>query len=1738
MPPPHARTRLRDRAVAAFEDRYGFVRELGTGAHSVVVLLRDRNDASLSALKVAPLEDAAACSTLRDEYLVRIRVEHPRIPEVIDYGVEREHGFAFLLTDFADGADLTAALRRAGEGAAPALLDQALSLLEFVHRRGVVHGDLKPENLLVSVVSARASGPVLHLLDFGLARPIGEDESRAVGGTHAYMAPSVLAGEAPSPTSDLYSLGQTFETSLREADRRAPEEVARVLARMLRVDPDLAYPTAAAALDDLRRELGTAPAGELARRPLLHGRDEELKLFDGLLQDLRAGTLDTGLVVLEGEPGSGKSRLLHELLSRGRLAEVRVYRGRCRRGARALDAPLRLLSKALPAGTSLPTPGEPLSLGLLRDLVLALQHEAQEAPLLLVLDDLEAADEPTLAFLRVLARLAVPTGPVLVGALRTGEEGGGPVDVESRLGGEEPLEVVRLQPLNQHDVVGLLDSTLPRERLEGPKLHEWARLSGGNPGAALAGATHGIAFGAARSPAARLEELPPTERAVLEDLSILLTPVPIAFLASMGSGSSDELRGALERLVAGGWVDRDNFDGERRYRVPLTVVREAVLAGEPAERTRARHRRALSSWETWPQSADRTDELLAHHAVLARDVDRAAALGPSALRSLLDQGRLREVETTGVELLELLVAEGRVEAGAETANVVAEACIRGGRPETALPLLETAPEVDSPAERARRLRLLGSAAEARGDLDEARRVLGSAHESATPKIPAEERKRIAERLGAAFFHLGDVDRASTVWKEGLAVGDLASPGVVDGDLLNDLGVLERKRGDLGAARSYHERALAIRRGLGDLDGEARSLTNLANIAFQRAELREAENLYRDSLRLKQQVGTTAAQAIGLSNLALVAHARGDYAGAIEEFTESLRLRARTADRVGEALTRQNFADLLLEKGELRRVREELERSRALLEETGAITGRGVPLLVAEGGLALVLGELDRAERLSGEALAACHEGGRAANRADCMLLAGRILAERGDDTALDTLYSAVREYAAAGDRLGRFQARLALGRTALHAGSLGRAREALVAAEQLARTVDAPRLLSDARLELAELELAEGRTDAAARLLGQAERAADVGGRTETRRRCWTLRAELAARRGHESRALRWILQSAERLAAELEELPAGARVPAYLGTGDRRRTLRALASLADQPSGELPATAEELAARLDAVRARLAEPVNGDASRLRPEALERLLQISRTMNSIGRRKELLTYLRDRLEELFDAENSHVVLIGRDGSHQVLGNGSESAEGVVSRTLIDRVVAARRPELVGEVSSDPELSKRSSVRRLGIVSVLCAPLIVDDDVFGVIQFDHRNHPGPFTREDLGILELFAHQAATACRGLFLREALENALDKRHEAEGRLIAEERLKALGEMSAAMVHDFNNLLTSMIGIGELARRREAVPEQLRSDLDRIVAIGTRGAATIRRLQEFAGGPSGEDEPGAIDLARVAEEVLAQCRERFVDASEHDVWHLVLETEKVRTVYGRASELGNVLMNLILNAREAMPDGGALTLRVFELDGDVVVEVEDTGHGIDPEVRQRIFEPFFTTKPDGHGLGLSICWGIVRRMGGAIDARPGKAGGTVFRVSLPVAKDVLIPHRAPPTSRAKRPRRVLVVEDDPLVLEVLCEMVEDYGHSAVGRADPREALLLFDAEPFDVVLTDFGLPQMNGSELAREVRARRAGCPVVLLTGWNPGVDGGPTDAEDFALVLRKPVSPERLAEALEVEVAQTRP
>ncbi len=460
----------------------------------------------------------------------------------------------------------------------------------------------------------------------------------------------------------------------------------------------------------------------------------------------------------------------------------------------------------------------------------------------------------------------------------------------------------------------------------------------------------------------------------------------------------------------------------------------------------------------------------------------------------------------------------------------------------------------------------------------------------------------------------------------------------------------------------------------------------------------------------------------------------------------------------------------------------------------------------------------------------------------------------------------------------------------------------------------------------------------------------------------------------------------------------------------------------------------------------------------------------------------------------------------------------------VGERLAGQVAATGAPlllrdlaELAGDHPSRPDLE------RWGVRSVLIVPVgthgVVRAVLAGAIHVEAEGSR-QFAERDLRLAESIADRAATALENARLFEELTRAYQELKTAQEHLVQTEKLRALGEMASGVAHDFNNILAAILGRVQLILNHTE-DATLRRWLQVIERAALDGAQTVRQIQEFT--RIRRDQPAeTVDLAQVVRDAVEMTQTRWRDETQSrglDV-RLVTELEPVPPVDGHPAELRQVLTNLVLNAVDALPQGGTITISTRATAGAVEVSVADTGIGMSDEVRRRIFEPFFSTKgPKGTGLGLAMVYGIVARHGGevAVESREGR--GSRFTIRLPVGSGRAEPGTAPLALAGNAGARILVVDDEEHVRDALADMLRLTHHEVVVAAQGHEALECFRAAPFDLVLTDLAMPGMSGWQVAQAVKELRPDVPVVLVTGWGVELPAEQLRANGVDRVMTKP-------------------
>ena len=432
-----------------------------------------------------------------------------------------------------------------------------------------------------------------------------------------------------------------------------------------------------------------------------------------------------------------------------------------------------------------------------------------------------------------------------------------------------------------------------------------------------------------------------------------------------------------------------------------------------------------------------------------------------------------------------------------------------------------------------------------------------------------------------------------------------------------------------------------------------------------------------------------------------------------------------------------------------------------------------------------------------------------------------------------------------------------------------------------------------------------------------------------------------------------------------------------------------------------------------------------------------------------------------------------------------------------------------------------------------LASQISAPITVGSEPWGTLSLEFEQLDGG-TPERLELLQATASQVGVAIKNAELYTSLQAANAELRAQQQQTVRQERLRALGHMASGVAHDLNNALAPVVGFTELLLATPEMlddKETLKRYLELIYAGGQDAARVVYRLREFYR-QRGEAEPfGPVDLNEVVRQAiaLAEPKWRSEALAAGKMLTVLADLVPVPPVAGNDADLREVLVNLLFNAVDAMKQDGTITVRTRRAGQFCVLEVQDEGTGMTEEVRQRCLEPFFTTKGEkGTGLGLAMVYGVVQRHSGTIDVRSTMGEGTTFTLQLPVSTAVAQPQAAPAAPQ-RAPLRVLVVEDDPMVREVTAAYLHADGHSVALAANGDEALRQLGDGTFDLVVTDRAMPGMSGDQLARAVKERSPGLPVILLSGFGDLMRAAGETPAGVDAVLGKPITGSRLRQAV---------
>jgi eukaryotic-like serine/threonine-protein kinase len=1649
-----------------------------------------------------------------------------------------------------------------------------------VHRRGLVHRDIKPGNLVFDA----ASGAV-RLVDFGFVAQVDRPAPMDAAGTRAYAAPEQLApSHALDARADLYAVGAVLYECL--TGERLPADMAPhalrkplglLLSGLTASDPGKRYASAAAVLRDLRRiEGGLAPLGPDVDDapegdPLpLFGRAAEVASLRHSWDRAREG--HGGAAMVQGPPGSGKTRLLDAFLAG--LGDARLLRVRC---DEANPAPLASLGHMfdgyLARLRGQPEPERAASLRALRkaagvqlaplvslvsaELAAALgdtgaaqpprdihdafvegvaeflfRFVAEVGPTLLVVDDVHWVDPVSREVLVRVAHRAAEVPLLVVLTARDGEKAVPSVRRFIDSLGTERLTTLALRPLDQDALGGLLASYLGVDAVDTVLAERVATLTDGTPLAALevleAFVDAGVlaphwgqwrfdpeAAEKMRLPRSALEilqqrlaALPAASRQVLEVAAVVGTNFSDALVGRVVGISPGDMAFATAEPRRAGLVERLT---RHRHRFVHERVREALLAGLSPEQMRRLHARVAAAMEAdGDVTEDRIHELATHYALGGSDVDPQRAFEVTRLAA--ERAFERYDNETALRFFGH-AAELALRAGAPLGPAhhrrVGEAHLRVGALGESLAAFESALRgVERADDRAEVLGRIAWVHQMRDEPDEAWRLLERAFTALGAEVP--------RGSAPAMF------RTAAAWAR-VRARPMRAPVAnrVEHRRLQILCDLHYQNARLAIEYGHTRRFLqstfavvdlAARMGPSAALAKAYAMYGFAMTVMGRRRL-GLRYLQRGE-RMADQIGDPTVFVYCLQLQSVARYWMGEPALGDE-------LARRCLDDFGHWLEASEYCGNVFNARTVEAIRgrpfRELQwcdRAIARVSRQG-LAPAGFAVVAAGMDAALVtLGREDDLGLAFRRAAVEPVAGNRGFNH--LMLWSARVRAvtERGEvGPAFERL---VGEFLREGHNARRAHPVLAEFYVHVAHARVHQCMRALPAEMPrmktgLARAVQDLRHVARAPLLQAHLHAVEGYY-------------------------FWT--------RGEETKA-RERLHAAEHL-AEQENAPwvlyAVARAEAHIlraaGHEEAAREKARIAAMLAREHGavhRLRFIAEEFDLRVSTPpppRSTRSELTSSGRSDRRRRQLRTLLQIVRTSS---RELDLEQQAREVLDELvqtMEADRGVLVYEADTGEPLRVMAGAGSGEPDPTATeLLGRVRASGEAFLGHGTASAWDV-----VAATHTAPLLAVPLVLKERIVGVVCLERRASASPFDEEDRDLLVALSYQVLSALE-------LTRLLQQRERLEQGLRQAQKMEAVGRLAGGIAHDFNNMLTVIEASLDAMKDRSAADDEPGADLSMIQDATHRAKALTQQLLAFSRRQVLRAE--VHDVNALLSDLAPMLRRLIGDDVRVDL-DLCPRPHPVRI---DRSSLEQAVVNLVVNARDAMPKGGTLTLRTTNTDLDarwaqerglerqgphLQLTVSDTGEGMAPEVRARIFEPFFTTKQlSGTGLGLSTVYGFVTQSQGHVEVDSEVGKGTAFHLYLPRCEGIPArPSTVPPRPEAvKSSGTILLVEDERLVRNSVRRLLKRMGFEVLAAEGAAEALALAQehGDRINLVITDVLMPDVSGPELAAQLRQHLPHIKLMYMSGYTDGHLAAHGVLEDGVALLQKPFTSAELRERI---------
>jgi signal transduction histidine kinase/DNA-binding response OmpR family regulator len=522
----------------------------------------------------------------------------------------------------------------------------------------------------------------------------------------------------------------------------------------------------------------------------------------------------------------------------------------------------------------------------------------------------------------------------------------------------------------------------------------------------------------------------------------------------------------------------------------------------------------------------------------------------------------------------------------------------------------------------------------------------------------------------------------------------------------------------------------------------------------------------------------------------------------------------------------------------------------------------------------------------------------------------------------------------------------------------------------------------------------------------------------------------------------------------------------------------------------------------------------------------EALLQISEAVSSTLSSREILHIIVKKVASLFDATRCSIFRVAHDEkSAQVIA--SHDNPDIEMEITIDNYPEVKKALETGEmvivqyVLLDPLMKDvQEHIQSLKNNAIVVIPIILKDNVIGTLFLRSVRDNKFFNEREIKFLKVVARIAANALDNAFLYENLEST-------RLQLVQSERLRALGELATGVAHNFNNLLSGILGHTQMLLSKD-INDSIRERLQIVEKLVLDGGEIVRRIQEFTRLRTTKDF-SAVNLKDIINDVVRMTELKW--SGGHNTSRIMLRVDanqmEIPIVDGNATELREVFINILFNAVDAMPNGGELRIRTETNGKNVFVYFIDTGEGMSEETRKRVFDPFFTTKGSkGTGLGMSVAYGIINRHNGqiSIDSEPGI--GTTVTVQLPVSEKVIKEIECNYGLRREERTRILLIEDHRVTLDILAENLVNLGYYVQKVESGMAGIKIFKGGNYDIVITDVGLCDISGWTVSKKIKDMSSHVPVIFITGWGNQLNSSQLKECGVDYVLTKPFRIEEIS------------